>query len=222
MVHRILPALFLDMFGDPASNPKVWASRSIGSLATKMSDGPFGSNLKSDHYTPEGIRVFRLQNVGVGYLNDSDEAFISMDHFRSLSNHECRPDDVIVGTLGEPNLRAFVHPPEIPRALNKADCVQIRVNPEVATPEWTAWLLNMPGTLSIANKLVTGQSRTRISMGRLRNLEVTPMLSCATWIAFVDPTFVHHDQGTGTLLAGFLESPPRVLWSSWSSSTRGT
>ncbi len=169
---RILPALFLKMFGDPATNPRGWHLGRVRDLAIKYSDGPFGSNLKSDHYVSDGVRVIRLQNIGIGQLIDTDKAFISLEHFNSISKHECLPGDVLIGTLGDPNLRACIQPDEIVLALNKADCVQLRVNPEKATREFACWLINMPGTLSLAQSLVLGQTRSRISMGRLGELLV--------------------------------------------------
>ena len=170
--HRILPALFFKMFGDPAVNPMGWPCRPLSDLAVRFSDGPFGSNLKTSHYTADGVRVLRLQNVGVGILLDDDKAFISPDYFVSLRKHECLPGDVIVATLGDPNLRAFVLPSHVRLALNKADCVQIRPKPDVAVAEYICWLLNAPGTMRMAQRLMHGQTRTRISMGLLRNLSV--------------------------------------------------
>jgi len=168
----LLPALFHGMFGDPAVNPKCWPTRRLRELGAKVSDGPFGSNLKSSHYTPAGVRVIRLQNIGVGCLVDKDRAYISPGHFDSLRKHECLPGDVLVGTLGDPNLRACILPPEIPQALNKADCVQIRPNPEIATAAFICWLLNLPSTLEMASGMILGQTRARISMGRLAELVV--------------------------------------------------
>ncbi len=170
--ERILPALFIKMFGDPATNPMGWPCLPLSDLAVKLSDGPFGSNLKTSHYTADGVRVLRLQNVGVGILLDDDKAFISLDHFVSLSKHECFPGDVIVATLGDPNLRACVLPPHVPQALNKADCVQIRPKPGIAVAEYICWLLNAPGTVQMAERLMHGQTRTRISMGLLKGLSV--------------------------------------------------
>lgn len=169
---RILPALFLKVFGDPATNPKGWPRKRVRDLAVKYSDGPFGSNLKSEHYVPSGIRVIRLQNIGTGRFDDTDKAFISPEHFASLGRHKCLPGDVLIGTLGDPNLRACIQPNNIRVALNKADCVQLRVNREVATNHYLCWLLNMPSTLAMAQGLVLGQTRARISMGRLGELLV--------------------------------------------------
>lgn len=172
MLGDLASVLFLDMFGDPARNPRSWPLVTLGSLAAKFSDGPFGSNLKSSHYVEDGVRVIRLQNIGVGKFIDEDRAYITNDHFSSLRKHECRPGDVLIGTLGDPNLRACIQPASVPLALNKADCVQMRVDTARAKPEYIAALLNQPSTAKMALSLTVGQTRLRISMGRLRTLLV--------------------------------------------------
>ena len=172
LTSNLIPALFLEMFGDPLENLHGWPLLPLRELSERFSDGPFGSNLKSSHYVENGVRVVRLQNIGVGTFVDEDKAYISEDHFRSLIKHQCLPGDVIVGTLGNPNLRACILPYSIPEALNKADCPQIRPNKALATSEYLCWLLNMPSTLQMAAGLVAGQTRSRISMGRLADLTV--------------------------------------------------
>ena len=77
-----------------------------------------------------------------------------------------------MGTLGEPNLRACLQPEWLSIALNKADCVQIRPKREIALPEYVAAMINQPSVERLAHSLMLGQTRTRISMGRLRELRV--------------------------------------------------
>ena len=117
---------------------------------------------ETSHYTEQGVRVIRLQNIGVGYLNNEDKAFVSYEHFASLLRHRCLPGDVIIGTLGDPNLRAIVLPHAIGEALNKADCVQFRCRREFVMPDYVCSLMNMPSTLTMAASLVQGITRTRI------------------------------------------------------------
>ncbi len=169
---ELLQSVFLEMFGNSLVNDKGWKVRTLRSVSSMFSDGPFGSDLKSEHYVPTGVRVIRLQNVGVGNLIDDDQAYISEEHFIELSKHRCLPGDVIVGTLGDPNLRAMILPDSIPLALNKADCVQIRVNSKYCNNKFVCWLLNMPQTLQLASGMIHGQTRARINMGRLAELEV--------------------------------------------------
>jgi type I restriction enzyme S subunit len=171
-LDSLTQSIFLDLFGDPATNPKGWPCRPVGLIASKFSDGPFGSNLKSAHYTETGVRVIRLQNIGVGEFVDDDAAYISERHFAELKKHECRPGDVLVGTLGDPNLRACIQPEWLPIALNKADCVQLRPDERVTNATYICALLNQPATERMAQDLMHGQTRVRISMGRLRGLEV--------------------------------------------------
>ena len=171
-LDRLVQAVFLEMFGDPVTNPMGWEEKELHETAIRFSDGPFGSNLKTEHYTASGIRVIRLQNIGIGYLDDNDQAFVSEEHYQSLPRHHCEPDDIIIGTMGEPNLRACIIPQSLKRSLNKADCILYRVNRELVTPEYACWLLNNPRTIQKAEQLSLGQTRLRISMGRLKNLLV--------------------------------------------------
>lgn len=171
-LDELLKSVFLEIFGDPATNSKGWPELPLGDTAIKIADGPFGSNLKSSHYQAEGVRVIRLQNIGVGYLDDRDQAFVSAEHFSSLPNNHCIPGDVIVGTMGAPNLRSCIIPSTLKRALNKADCVLYRINPQLMEQEYACWLLNMPSMEAKASNLSLGQTRLRISMGRLKTLVV--------------------------------------------------
>jgi type I restriction enzyme S subunit len=180
---------FISMFGDPAENPNRYPMQTFREISLKISDGPFGSNLKSEHYVEQGVRVIRLQNIGVGSFIDGDKAFISSDHFNTLSRHECLPGDVLVGTLGDPNLRACLQPQWLDRALNKADCVQIRADPNKCVAEYIVDLINQPSTERMAQGLILGQTRSRISMGRLKDLKlpIAPLSEQRRFAQLVQP-----------------------------------
>jgi type I restriction enzyme S subunit len=167
-----MQATFRRFFG-AAPPARSWPVQTLGSVALIFSDGPFGSNLKSSDYVPVGVRVVRLQNIGVGQFLGADSAFIGADHFTRLSKHECLPGDVMIATLGDPNIRACVLPQDVGRAINKADCVQMRIDPSLVTNEYILSLLNDPRFVARAMRESTGQTRTRISMGRLRQVEIT-------------------------------------------------
>lgn len=195
--HILRRAAFLEMFGDPATNPNAWSTHTLGQISIRFSDGPFGSNLKSQHYVKSGVRVIRLQNIGVGEFIDEDKAFIAEEHFAKLKKHICLPGDVLIGTLGDPNLRAVIQPDYITVALNKADCVQMRSNPEICTAEYVTELLNCPSTEAMAQDKILGQTRLRISMGRLRELPVPiPPLDLqrtfGACVVEIDKLKVHH------------------------------
>lgn len=149
-----------------------WTEVALGDLALQMRDGPFGSNLKSSHYVDDGVRVIRLQNIGIGEFVDDDAAYISEDHFQSLPKYHCEPGDVLIATLGDPNVRACILPHTLPRALNKADCLQLRCDPTVADRRYVMHVINSRLFQQRAAGLGHGQTRTRVSMSQLRQATV--------------------------------------------------
>lgn len=215
-LDQLLQSVFLDMFGDPVSNPKKWSVRPIAELAEVLRDGPFGSNLKSSHYVPRGVRVVRLQNIGVWKFLDEDAAYISEKHFQSLPRNHCSAGDVLIGTLGDPNLRACILPPHLSPALNKADCLMFRVDKATAVAEYVCGLVNSPSLLRGAQSLALGQTRLRISMGRLKELRVpVPPLErqkfFASAIAKIDEEKRLLQQSVGQLEAFFLSLQHRAF-----------
>ena len=91
----------------------TWAVATLNDLQADepraITDGPFGSNLASRHYTESGPRVVRLQNIGDGRFID-ERAHISEEHFESLRAHEVLPGDLLVASLGEVLPRACLAP----------------------------------------------------------------------------------------------------------------
>ena len=168
----VIKSQFVEMFGDPFSNSKGLTVKSVKQACSVISDGPFGSNLKSSHYADRGIRVIRLGNVKEGHFDDSDRAFITEEHYKKLERYTCHPGDVIVGTLGEPNLRACLVPDYIPISINKSDCVHIVPKPDELLAQYACAYFNMEGTLRLAKKSMHGNTRSRISMSQVASLPI--------------------------------------------------
>lgn len=135
-----------------------------------MVDGPFGSNLKTEHYTETGPRVVRLQNIGDGEFLDA-EAHISQEHFDSLRKHNVLPGDVLIASLGETLPRACVAPAWLGDAIVKADCLRVRPAPGV-DPRFVAAVLNSPDIRSKVSAQIQGVGRPRVNLSTLRSLEV--------------------------------------------------
>ncbi len=138
----------------------------------RLSDGPFGSNLKSEHYSQTGIRVIRLQNIGQGYFSDEDKAYVPQEHYEKIKKYTCRAGDIIIGTLGDPNLRACIIPEDIAIAINKADCVHYIPKPELLDKGFVCGFLNNPLTLKMAGGDIHGNTRQRISSGQIAQMKI--------------------------------------------------
>jgi len=163
---------FLEWFGSPVSNPKGWQVVPLKEASILVSDGPFGSNLKSCHYVNHGIRVIRLQNIGVGFFDDRDKAFISESHYNVLKKYTCKPGEVVIGTLGEPNLRACIVPDYIDTSINKADCIHVIPDETKLLPQFVCSYINCEETLYIATSQIHGTTRNRISGGQVSQLPI--------------------------------------------------
>jgi type I restriction enzyme S subunit len=146
--------------------PENWQVASLARFSIKRCDGPFGTGLKSSHYTSEGVRVVRLQNIGVGEFRDRDAAYISHDHYATLGDHGVIQDDLIVAGLGDgriPAGRACVAPPGIEPAMVKADCFRFRLDPSHVSPRFAAYQLSATAPMA-AGVLSTGATRQRINL----------------------------------------------------------
>ena len=110
--------------------PVEWEVLPFGDVIESAVDGPFGSNLKTEHYVVDpGVRVLRLQNVGNGEFMDSDAVWISSEHADRLSRHLVVPGDILVASLGDerhPFGRACLYLPMQQEAIVKADVFRIR------------------------------------------------------------------------------------------------
>jgi len=148
--------------------PPGWVSATVGDIAT-LTDGPFGSNLKTSHYVEDGPRVIRLQNIGDGVFHD-ERAHVSTAHFDRLEKHQVRPGDVVVASLGE-RPRACLVPEWLGPAIVKADC--IRVRPAGAVEHsYLMWMLNSPPVRTEAGSRVKGVGRPRLGLTGLRQLQI--------------------------------------------------
>jgi type I restriction enzyme S subunit len=68
--RAIIPALFLDMFGDPATNPKEWPQLPFGQITNEFR---YGTNQKChDEVGAGSVPVLRIPNVIGGQIDWSD------------------------------------------------------------------------------------------------------------------------------------------------------
>lgn len=135
-----------------------------------ITDGPFGSNLASRHYTATGPRVVRLQNIGDGRFLD-EKAHISQEHFESLRAHEVKAGDLLVASLGEVLPRACLAPASLGPAIVKADCIRVRLREDVE-PRWVLYAMQRPEVRRWADEHRHGVGRPRLGLGVIRQVPV--------------------------------------------------
>ena len=150
----------------------VWASVDQCSLdESAITDGPFGSNLKSSHYQETGPRVIRLQNIGDGVFHDA-KAHISHSHYIELLKHAVQEGDLVIAMLGEILPRACMIPNGVAPAIVKADCARVRVNQSLIKPTILMSQLNSKPVRDAVAKFVKGIGRPRVNLGHIRAIPI--------------------------------------------------
>ena len=133
-----------------------------------LCDGPFGSNLKTAHYTSSGPRVVRLQNIGDGSFRD-ERAHIAQDHFNHLSKHEVIAGDLIIASLGEILPRSCIVPGWLGPAIVKADCIRFRTNPYTHRV-YLCHALNSQPVRRRTTEKIHGVGRPRLGLKGIREI----------------------------------------------------
>ena len=155
--------------------PVGWDWATVEQLASlepnSITDGPFGSNLKTSHYTDEGPRVVRLQNIGDGQFVDAF-AHISWEHYRSLEKHKVEPGDLVIASLGQKLPRSCIIPSTVGPAIVKADCIRLRPANSVALAEYLNIPLNADNTRRRAAGIIHGVGRPRLSLREIKRLSL--------------------------------------------------
>ena len=95
------------------------------SVPNSFVDGPFGSEMKSDEYTDEGVRLIQLQNIGDGIWIDDNKKFISAEKFATLKRHGAVPGDIAIAKMADPIARSCILPPVANQFIVVADCIKL-------------------------------------------------------------------------------------------------
>jgi len=167
-----------------------------------MCDGPFGSDMKSSDYADSGVRLLRLQNVGLGFFDDADRAYVPEEHFASLPGHDALPGDVIIAGLGDANHpvgRACLVPETLERAMVKADCFRVRLDQSQLSHSFLVHFLCSHIVRAGIAQQTRGATRERMNLSGVAQLHVLvpPLDEQQQIVAFLDRETAKIDALTG-------------------------
>jgi len=80
LTEELLRSTFLDMFGDPVTNPKGWHSVSINDIVSAVRDGPH----VSPKYSDSGIPILSTRNVRPNKLLLEDVKYVTEETYSEL------------------------------------------------------------------------------------------------------------------------------------------
>lgn len=184
---------------EPFEIPINWTWVRLGSLTAaeddSFSDGPFGSNLKTIHYTenPE-VRIIQLNNVGEGIWKDKVRKYTTYQHAAVLKRYNIKPGDMVIAKM-MPAGRTIIVPEVEDRYIVSSDNVKFVPNKKVNS----TYIMHTVNSSTIRQMIVntsTGTTRVRTSSSKLKNLFVPlpPLAEQKRIVAKIKDIFAVIDQ----------------------------
>lgn len=102
LFEKIIKARFMELFGDPLLNPKMWEVKKLKELSNKIMSGntPKGGN---QVYIDNGITFFRSQNVWRNKLELEDIAYIDEETHKKMIRSSLKHNDLLITKTGRIN-----------------------------------------------------------------------------------------------------------------------
>jgi type I restriction enzyme S subunit len=169
---KVLPPLTAEELAELPELPSVWNWTRLGNTNVDVSDGPFGSNLKSSDYVDSGVRVIRLENIGQLEFIENKESYVTNEKYELLKNHTVTSGDMIFSSFITENVRVAIVPPSITKAINKADCFCIRVCGETLSNYYIVMFLSSRRVFKQLESQIHGVGRPRINTTQLKEVVI--------------------------------------------------
>ena len=118
---ELIPALFLDMFGDPATNPKRWEVAQVDEIVedrpAAIRTGPFGSQLRHSEFVETGVPVLGIDNVVTNNFKWAVPRCLPPDKYERFKRFRVFPGDVLITIMGTTG-RVCVAPDDLPECMS--------------------------------------------------------------------------------------------------------
>jgi len=173
LADDFLRSVFLDMFGDPVTNPKGWEVKSLKELTNKLGSGSTPRGGK-EAYLEEGISLIRSLNVHDNKFLHKNLAFISDKQAEKLKNVIIEKGDLLLNITGASVCRASLVDNDIlPARVNQHVCI-IRTKPDKILPTFLARLITSSSYKQKLMSIATagGATREALTKQQVESLDI--------------------------------------------------
>ena len=166
-LDQLLQATFIDMFGDPASNPQGWNLGKLGDVIHSAKDGPH----VSPNYSETGIPFLSTRHVRAGKIVWDDLKFITEEDAQ-IHWKKCKPTrgDILYTKGGTTGLAAVVD-----TDLDFAVWVHVallKTNHDKVRSEWLVSMLNTQYCYEQSQRYTHGIANRDLGLKRMVNIEM--------------------------------------------------
>ena len=176
LADEFLRSVFLEMFGDPVSNPKGWEVEELGNLSSKIGSGstPKGGD---SAYIDNGISLIRSLNV-----HDDDFIYRNLAHIdeiqaEKLKNVIVEKNDVLLNITGASVARCCIVPDDVLPARVNQHVAIIRLKEKMLPEFLLSLLISEPMKNLLLKDSGAGATREALTKQQIQQLAIiTPPL----------------------------------------------
>lgn len=168
-----------------------------------FADGPFGSNLKREHYTEKHeVRIIQLSNIGENGWRDTNEKYTTYEHLKTIERSKVNAGDIVIAKM-MPAGRAIEVPMNDYAYVLSSDAVKFVAHP-LLNKRFLLMAINSPVFREQVYSEVHGVTRVRTSLKKLKSyiVPLPPLEEQKRIVAKIEELmpFVEQYAGTSTKL----------------------
>ena len=158
-LDELVKARFVEMFGDPVSNPYNWEKVPLSELAD-IRIGPFGSLLHKEDYIEGGHPLVNPSHIIDGKIVIDEKLTVSHQKYIELEAYHLKAGDVVMGRRGEMGRCAVVSQEGL---LCGTGSLLIRPKGKV-TADYIQKIISFPSFKKMIEDLAVGQTMPNLNV----------------------------------------------------------
>jgi type I restriction enzyme S subunit len=167
LADQFLRSAFLDMFGDPVTNPKGWDIVSLLEVSTRVTDGTH----QPPAWAESGIPFLFVSNIRGGTISFDTQKFISQDTWEQLTRRcPIEPNDILYTTVGSYGNAAIVATSR--QFAFQRHIAHIKPDTREIHPEYLVGSLQSPAIRRQADESVRGIAQKTLNLEDLKRFRI--------------------------------------------------
>ncbi|WP_240797189.1 restriction endonuclease subunit S [Vibrio tasmaniensis] len=168
-LNSLAQSVFIDMFGDPVTNPKGWTSSSLESEMQFLTSGSRGW---AKYYDDEGDSIFiRIQNVLKDKLSLSDIQKISPPSTKEAIRTKVQDGDILLSITADLGRACVVKNIELDSYISQ-HLALIRTEKSTLVPEFLSAFLISPAGIGQFKQMNKGGTKAGLNFSDIRSLKI--------------------------------------------------